>query len=1161
MFLNLRYKLTATMSVVLAVFIALLASSAIVKAAGETIAGGADVSGVVDLYIPINDVQINGTGNDIIPVDLYVPSGTLSMTTITGLTFATDETGPHLNFSGTRSNINAALATLRYRTGNPKNIQLSVSLTGADTVYNPVNGHLYEVVPAPDEEEGEGEGSGSIDWVSARIAAENRSLDGLQGYLVTITSEAENQFIKDRVNTDSWIGASDDEEEGVWKWVTGPEAGQQFWQGLGNGQQIGGRYNNWASGEPNDVGGENCGEFYADNDGKWNDLSCEGAGLASYIVEYGTDSQAVNVQNKTVNIAVSYPEGNVISVSTCPELVDIAADPITYRYDHINLTQNIDCGGISLEPLFNLEDEELGWIDFRGSFNGNGHTITGYSIDRDQSNLGLFGRTLNATIENLTVDDVDVSNLENYNDCTGALIGYAEDTTITNVHFTDTSVDSLGSRVGGLVGCYNVYNGIHNITGSGYTGSVDGNASVGGIVGEANVEGAESTVATNTVQAYLTSGNDTGGIIGYLSTADHAETHINSNQVNGTTLISDSSSGGLVAGIYSEDDTTITTNDNNITVDQVSYNRSGGLVGSYYSEETHSYAASGNVVNTTIVNDNYYMGGLVGSLNAYDMQLLSVDNNDITANITASEYLGGVTGYLATDYVHSASVSRNNVSGSLEGAYYLGGIAGYLYQSGFYDTDVSSNLIFDSNTNTQAITGGSDTGGLIGHLGTSYHSNTTFSKSYFGGSVTSDGGSTGGLIGYLGSYSYSGDSVIKLQDSYVNAPVSGYENVGGAVGYINVQSDDEATVASAALERVYSYGSVAGNYRVGGLLGSNRSAYSSLESISLKNSFSAAQVTADDADSAGGLIGYFDQDEYPLTATGNYYDKTRTSQGICAGLAGGAVTCSAVNTAGSQLDYFRLSNTNAPLNSWNFNEIWGFNEDLNNGFPCLQYQADCLATQDGDGDGIGNSIEQAGPNNGDANNDGIPDNEQSNVASFVNSLTGEYAVLAVDGSCNITSVSIAAEDSGTKDNGYDYPAGLMDFTINCGTDGYTASITQYYYGVTGNFVVRKYNPNTHAYATIPAASVADQTIANHQVKVASYQVTDGSDLDLDGTLDGSIHDPAGLAQAVSASSANTNSSGGLSATGQNLIWLYGLVGIFLSSSLFAIVSTIRTRNR
>jgi len=171
---------------------------------------------------------------------------------------------------------------------------------------------------------------------------------------------------------------------------------------------------------------------------------------------------------------------------------------------------------------------------------------------------------------------------------------------------------------------------------------------------------------------------------------------------------------------------------------------------------------------------------------------------------------------------------------------------------------------------------------------------------------------------------------------------------------------------------------------------------------------------------------------------------------------------------------------------------------------------------DDDNDGILNSVENAAPNFGDGNDDGTPDGLQANVGSFVNQVNGEYAVLAVDATCQITASSIAAESGLTvNDSGFDYPDGLMNFTVNCTTPGFTTTVTQYYYGVTGsNFVLRKHNPNTASYFAVAGATLQQMTIGGEAATVATYQATDGGELDTDATLDGIIVDPVGLAQSV-----------------------------------------------
>jgi hypothetical protein len=82
------------------------------------------------------------------------------------------------------------------------------------------------------------------------------------------------------------IGASDDDDEDEWFWIGNGAAvdGFQFWQGNAtddnDAQAVGGAYENWADGEPNDTNGEDCGvlsvtgsEFRAP--GEWDDRNCD----------------------------------------------------------------------------------------------------------------------------------------------------------------------------------------------------------------------------------------------------------------------------------------------------------------------------------------------------------------------------------------------------------------------------------------------------------------------------------------------------------------------------------------------------------------------------------------------------------------------------------------------------------------------------------------------------------------------------------------------------------------------------------------------------------------------------------------------------------------------------------------------------------------------
>lgn len=88
-------------------------------------------------------------------------------------------------------------------------------------------------------------------WDDARDAAASSSNEyfGVQGYLATLTSHAENNFLAVKFNDNGgppsgWLGASDSDSEGTWEWVTGPENGRRFWQGnAASGQYITGSGN------------------------------------------------------------------------------------------------------------------------------------------------------------------------------------------------------------------------------------------------------------------------------------------------------------------------------------------------------------------------------------------------------------------------------------------------------------------------------------------------------------------------------------------------------------------------------------------------------------------------------------------------------------------------------------------------------------------------------------------------------------------------------------------------------------------------------------------------------------------------------------------------------------------------------------------------------
>ena len=212
------------------------------------------------------------------------PSGTtFSITTTTGLTRATGYTSwtniTRISFTGTQTNINNALASLKVNTGATLgNVQISISTTVNPTgyYYNAINGHFYLPVS-----------SGQY-YTTAKSLAAQQTFKGQTGYLVTVTSSNEESFVLSNVpQSNIWIALSDAAQEGYWRIDAGPENGTliktQNGQTAGN---IADQYNNWCGGEPNNAGGEHYAVTKWGGGSCWNDLpnsfSC------AYIVEFGT---------------------------------------------------------------------------------------------------------------------------------------------------------------------------------------------------------------------------------------------------------------------------------------------------------------------------------------------------------------------------------------------------------------------------------------------------------------------------------------------------------------------------------------------------------------------------------------------------------------------------------------------------------------------------------------------------------------------------------------------------------------------------------------------------------------------------------------------------------------------------------------------------------
>jgi len=240
----------------------------------------------------------------------------VNLPTTTGLTLESGYTSwtntSQINFTGTQENVNSALDAMTFDSGSTTG-SVTLTVEASEKVNNTAffNGHLYEFVP------------GNINYLGARNAARLRTINGVSGYLVTVSSDAEHDFVLSKIQGafNIWIALSDRAVEG--DWVLDPydgslEQGRLVWRGLSNGSAQGGNYAKWCGGEPNNSGNEDAAVTKWGGGNCWNDLPDSWSSVGGYVAEYNmpssvvvSDSMVITVENRVLNT----PTGLEVSFS------------------------------------------------------------------------------------------------------------------------------------------------------------------------------------------------------------------------------------------------------------------------------------------------------------------------------------------------------------------------------------------------------------------------------------------------------------------------------------------------------------------------------------------------------------------------------------------------------------------------------------------------------------------------------------------------------------------------------------------------------------------------------------------------------------------------------------------------------------------------------
>lgn len=330
---------------------------------------------------------------------------------------------------------------------------------------------------------------------------------------------------------------------------------------------------------------------------------------------------------------------------------------------------------------------------FRGTFDGNDHTISGLKItttDGADYALGLFGVVAGGIVQNLNLADVNITN--ETSECAGAVVGFLCDggkvsgCTVGSADESETSVISVVRGNGGIVGRLTISGTIENCTNYAHVTATGPN--VGGIVGAAYYEPDVSGIIIKGCHNYgIVEGTDAvGGIVGY-SVADVSDCHnhvaVNGNGYSVGGIIGEQRHQGSVKGCTNEGAVT-----NSISSDDEAGYGTGGIVGWIrYIEESEYTVESAIEVDSC--------------------------NNEGAVTGSGGIGVGGIVGMV----FHTVYVTSCSSSADISGGNMVAAIVGGVQTLDDYHTDEFCRLVFSGNNASGSITGtGSNVNAIVGHL-------------------------------------------------------------------------------------------------------------------------------------------------------------------------------------------------------------------------------------------------------------------------------------------------------------------------------------------------------------------------------------------------------------------------------------------------------------
>lgn len=184
---------------------------------------------------------------------------------------------------------------------------------------------------------------------------------------------------------------------------------------------------------------------------------------------------------------------------------------------------------------------------YKGTFDGNGKTISNITIKNTTKGTGLFNHVEGATISNLNIENVTVNSNDKYIDSSSALVGCCYGAKIDNINIISGTIYGREST-GSVLGCAypaKTKTTVNNVRNSANVIGQEANGT-GGIVG-ASATGAIVDVSNSTNHGSVTNSNCNyaGGIIGLLRKGTATVKPTITNCINYGAVTAKSSIGGI----------------------------------------------------------------------------------------------------------------------------------------------------------------------------------------------------------------------------------------------------------------------------------------------------------------------------------------------------------------------------------------------------------------------------------------------------------------------------------------------------------------------------------------------------------------------------------------------------------------------------------------